>query len=151
MQGMSWVIGAVFLVAVCAAAAPSRAADQTDAEWFARSGVPERGLAMTNNAPLVGRAVQDSNGVEFANVSYVLFEPGSGAVRYLLASGPKFYGNILLPYSQVHVDETVVRASQPVATLLEERHFGVEEMEKHYQPVNMREHAPIFPPGLNVQ
>ena len=150
MQRMSWVFGAAFLVAICAAA-PSRAADETDAAWFARSGVPERGLAMTNRAPLVGRAVQDSNGVEFANVSYVLFEPASGAVRYLLVSGPKFYGNILLPYSQIHVDETVVRASQPAAALLEERHFSVEEMEKHYEPVNMLEHAPIFPPGLNVQ
>ena len=150
MHLTSRIAAAFFLVAVCLAWLPSQAADE-DPAWFARPGVPERGLAMTNQAPLIGRPVQDSNGVAFAMVSYVLFEPGPGTARYLLASGPNFYGNILLPLTQVRIEETAVHANRPAADLLQERHFGVEEMEKHYDPVNMKEHAPIFPPGLNAQ
>jgi hypothetical protein len=151
MQRMSRVVAASFLAAICMEAPPSWAVDETDAAWFARSGVPERGLAMTDQAPLIGRSVQDPNGVEFANVSFILLEPASGTVRYLLASGQKFYGNILLPASEVRIDAAAVHTGQPAEVLLAQRHYSVEEMEKHYEPVNMQQHEFIFPPGLKTQ
>jgi hypothetical protein len=134
------------LLALAAPLGPAQAAAD-DAAWFSRPGVPERGLALTNRYVMVGRKLEDSNGVAFATVSYVLFEPSSGAVRYVLASDRAFYGNLLLPASELRQDGEALRAGRPQAALLAERHYSLEELEKHYPPRSMRERELNLPFG----